>query len=60
MGYRENSWKSNYRNTEERGHTMDFLELVEQFMDMGMDEDAATREAYAVLYPENYDPKDYE
>lgn len=39
---------------------MDFLELVEEFIQMGMDEDTACREAYAELYPETYDPEDYE
>lgn len=42
------------------GIYMDFLELVEEFIQMGMDEDTACREAYAELYPETYDPEDYE
>lgn len=39
---------------------MNYLELVEHFMDMGMDEDMACREAYAFLHPDKYDPDDYE
>ena len=39
---------------------MNYLEMVEHFMDMGMDEDTACREAYAFMYPDKYDPEDYE
>ena len=37
----------------------DFLEIVEELMEMGLDEDSACREAYAVLYPTTYDAEDY-
>ena len=40
--------------------SMDFLEMVNQFIDMGMTEDNACREAYATMYPDKYDPEDYE
>lgn len=39
---------------------MSFLEVVEMLMDMGMDEESACKEAYAQMYPERYDPGDYE
>lgn len=39
---------------------MSFLEIVEELMDSGMDEESACREAYAQMYPESYDPEDYE
>ena len=39
---------------------MSFLEMVEELMDMGLDEDSACREAYVQMYPESYDPDDYE
>lgn len=38
---------------------LDFLEIVNELMEMGIDEDTACQEAYAQLYPEGYDPKDY-
>lgn len=37
----------------------DFLEIVEELMDMGLDEESACREAYAELYPDTYDAEDY-
>ena len=40
--------------------SMNYLEMVEHFMDMGMDEDTACKEAYAFMYPDKYDPEDYE
>lgn len=39
---------------------MSFLDLVKEFMAMGLDEDTACQEAYAEMYPESYDPTDYE
>ena len=39
---------------------MNYLDMVEQLMDDGMDEDTACREAYAIMYPEKYNPEDYE
>lgn len=38
---------------------MNYLELVDYLMDMGLDEDTACREAYAELFPESYDSDDY-
>lgn len=38
-----------------------YLELVEEFMDKyGYDEDTASREAFATMYPEKYDADDYD
>lgn len=37
-----------------------FLDIVQDLMDMGLSEDVACREAYRELYPESYDPLDYE
>lgn len=37
-----------------------YLELVEELMGMGLDEDTACREASAELYPETYDANDYD
>lgn len=37
-----------------------FLEIVEELMDQGWDEESACREAYAELYADSYDPEDYE
>lgn len=39
---------------------MNYLELVEHLMNLGMDEDTACKEAYAQIYPEYYDSEDYE
>lgn len=39
---------------------MSYLDLVEEFMAMGLDEDMACQEAYAEMYPESYDSTDYE
>jgi len=39
---------------------MNYLEMIEELMDMGLDEDTACREVYAQMYPENYNPEDYE
>ena len=39
---------------------MSFLEMVEELMDIGLDEDSACREAYAQTHPESYNPDDYE
>lgn len=39
---------------------MSFLDIVMDLMATGLDEDTACREAYAELYPDNYDPTDYE
>lgn len=37
-----------------------YLELVEELMELGLDEDTACREASVQLYPESYDASDYE
>lgn len=37
-----------------------YLQAVAEFMNMGLDEDAACREAFALLYPETYDASDYD
>lgn len=37
----------------------DFLKIIEELMDIGYDENTASREAYALLYPDRYDPADY-
>lgn len=39
---------------------MNFLERIEELMDMGWNEEDASREAYAECYPENYEPEDYD
>lgn len=39
---------------------MNYLQRVEELMDMGMDEDTACREASAELYPESYNADDYD
>ena len=39
---------------------MSFLDIVNELMDMGLDENTACREAYAELYSEKYDAEDYE
>lgn len=38
----------------------DFLQIVEELMDNGIDEDTACREAYACLYPDSYCAGDYD
>lgn len=42
------------------GSKMDYLRIIEDLMDIGYDENTASREAYALLYPDRYDPEDYE
>lgn len=39
---------------------MNFLEIVEELMDQGFDEESACKEAYAQMYPDRYEPEDYE
>lgn len=39
---------------------MNYLERVEELMDMGLDEETACREASAELYPETYNADDYD
>lgn len=39
---------------------MNFLELVDHYMDQGYDEDLACRMATYDLYPETYDANDYD
>lgn len=39
---------------------MNYLERIEELMDMGWDEDSASREAYAEFFPESYNPEDYD
>lgn len=34
---------------------MDFLETINELMNMGMDESEACREAYELMYPEDYE-----
>ena len=46
--------------TNRKESKMNFLEIVEELMDCGLDEDSACREAYAELNPDQYDPEDYE
>lgn len=37
-----------------------YLDRLEELMDQGLDEDTASREAYAEFYPDKYDPDDYD
>ena len=37
-----------------------FLQLVEDFMNMGLDEDTACRAVFAQFFPEIYDANDYD
>lgn len=39
---------------------MNFLELVETYMSMGLNESDACREAYRDMYPDKYEPEDYD
>lgn len=39
---------------------MNFLERIDELMELGWDEDSASREAYAEFFPDKYDPDDYE
>lgn len=39
---------------------MNFLELIDYFMEQGWSEDEASREAYAMCFPDEYEPEDYE
>lgn len=38
----------------------DFLEIVDELMDQGLDEETATREAYAQTNPDSYNADDYD
>jgi len=40
--------------------SMNFLELVDYYMDMGYDEDLACRLAHWDLHPETYNADDYD
>ena len=37
-----------------------FLDRIEELMEQGLDEDTASREAYAEFYPDEYDADDYD
>ena len=39
---------------------MNFLDRIEDLMDLGWSEEEASREAYAEFYPEDYCAEDYE
>ncbi len=39
---------------------MNYLELVEELMENGLDEDTACRAASMELYPETYNAEDYD
>ena len=39
---------------------INYLERVEELMNLGLDEDTACREASAELFPETYDANDYD
>ena len=39
---------------------MSYLERIEMYMEMGLNEDDAGREAYRDTHPEDYDSEDYE
>lgn len=42
------------------GASQSYLDRLEELMDQGLDEDTASREAYAEFYPDKYDPDDYD
>lgn len=37
-----------------------YLDRIEELMDQGLDEETASREAYAEFYPDEYDADDYD
>lgn len=39
---------------------MSYLDRLNELMELGWDEDSASREAYAEFFPDRYDPDDYE
>lgn len=39
---------------------MNYWELIEIFMEQGWSEDDACKEAYAICFPDEYDPENYE
>lgn len=43
-----------------RPKELDFLEIVDELMDQGLDEETATREAYAQTNPDSYNADDYD
>lgn len=39
---------------------MSYLDLIEMYMESGMNEDDASRTAYSEMFPDKYNPEDWE
>ena len=51
---------SNSRLDQKVNASQSYLDRIEELMEQGLDEETASREAYAEFYPEEYDADDYE
>ena len=52
--------KDSIRSSTDLNASQSYLDRIEELMEQGLDEETASREAYAEFYPEEYDADDYE